>query len=108
MPVTMTEGITAPFLLSSGCPFFTLGTMPGSDMAGFAGYTDEVNNNYLRIFGSAVLMSPISGGQARPIQWIPCPGHLQYWHEQYAHHATGNGVSPAQLGQATSQLLQKT
>jgi len=43
---------------------FTLGAMPGADMSGFAGYTDEVNNHYLRIFGSAVLMSLISGGMA--------------------------------------------
>ena len=43
---------------------FTLGAMPGSDMAGYAGYTDEVNNHYLRIFGSSVLMSLISGGTA--------------------------------------------
>jgi type IV secretion system protein VirB10 len=43
---------------------FTLGAMPGNDMAGYAGYTDEVNNHYLRIFGSAVLMSLMSGGMA--------------------------------------------
>ena len=42
----------------------TLGAMPGSDMAGNAGYTDEVNNHYFRIFGSAVLMSLMSGGMA--------------------------------------------
>ena len=27
---------------------FTLGAMPGNDMAGYAGYTDEVNNHHLR------------------------------------------------------------
>lgn len=42
----------------------TLGAMPGSDQSGYAGYTDKVDNHYLRIFGSAILMSMISGGMA--------------------------------------------
>jgi len=42
----------------------TLGAMNGADMAGYAGFHDEVDNHYLRIFGSAVLMSLISGGMA--------------------------------------------
>ena len=42
----------------------TLGAIPGSDMAGNAGYTDEVNNHYLRIFGSAVFMSMVTGGMS--------------------------------------------
>ena len=47
----------------------TLGAMPGSDMSGYAGYTDKVNNHYLRIFGSAILMSMII--TAIPIPTIP-------------------------------------
>lgn len=42
----------------------TLGAMPGADMAGYAGFNDQVDNHYLRIFGSAVLMSLITGGMS--------------------------------------------
>ncbi len=35
--------------------------MPGTDQAGFAGLEDQVDNHYFRIFGSALLMSVITG-----------------------------------------------
>ena len=41
---------------------FDLGTMPGADDGGYAGFTDQVNNHYLRIFGSALLASVFSAG----------------------------------------------
>lgn len=39
----------------------SLGAMPGADISGYAGFNDKVNHHYLRIFGSAVLMSLITG-----------------------------------------------
>lgn len=39
-----------------------VGAMPGADSAGYSGFTDKVNNHYLRIFGSAFLMSGITAG----------------------------------------------
>ena len=39
-----------------------LGSMPGTDLTGAAGFRDRVQHDYLRIFGSAVLLSAISGG----------------------------------------------
>lgn len=82
----------------------TLGAMPGSDMSGYAGYTDKVDNHYLRIFGSAILMSMISGGMAYTMDTLD--------------NSSGDSDNPtlqnemgsalaAQLGQATLQLLQK-
>lgn len=41
---------------------FNLKGMPGADKAGYAGFFDQVDNHYLKIFGSAVLMSFISAG----------------------------------------------
>lgn len=41
---------------------FDLKGMPGSDKGGYAGFFDEVDNHYMKIFGSAVLMSFISAG----------------------------------------------
>jgi type IV secretory pathway VirB10-like protein len=38
--------------------------MPGTDEAGYAGFKDQVDNHYLRTFGTAALMSLISAGQA--------------------------------------------
>jgi len=39
-----------------------IGAMPGADGAGYAGFKDKVNNHYLRIFGSALLMSGVIAG----------------------------------------------
>lgn len=39
-----------------------IGSMPGADQAGYAGFEDQVNNHYLRIFGSALLMSGVVAG----------------------------------------------
>jgi type IV secretory pathway VirB10-like protein len=39
-----------------------IGTMPGADSAGYAGFNDQVNNHYLRVFGSAFLMSGVVAG----------------------------------------------
>jgi type IV secretory pathway VirB10-like protein len=36
--------------------------MPGVDMSGFAGFKDQVDNHYFRIFGSVILMSLLSAG----------------------------------------------
>ena len=36
--------------------------MPGVDMRGYAGFADQVNNHYLKIFGSVLLMSVMSSG----------------------------------------------
>ncbi len=37
--------------------------MPGADQGGYSGFTDEVNNHYLRTFGTAAVMSLISAGE---------------------------------------------
>lgn len=39
-----------------------LGSMPGADQGGYAGFNDQVNNHYLRIFGTALMMSLFSAG----------------------------------------------
>lgn len=36
--------------------------MPGIDMSGFAGFKDQVNNHYGKMFGSVVLMSVLGAG----------------------------------------------
>ncbi|MDR3535207.1 MAG: TrbI/VirB10 family protein [Acetobacteraceae bacterium] len=39
---------------------FDLGTMPGADEGAYSGFEDQVDNHYLRIFGSALLASVFS------------------------------------------------
>lgn len=81
-----------------------LGAMPGSDMSGYAGYTDKVNNHYLRIFGSAILMSMISGGMAYTMDTLDNSNSDS--DNPTLQNEMGSALA-AQLGQATLQLLQK-
>ncbi|MBR8087065.1 TrbI/VirB10 family protein [Burkholderia vietnamiensis] len=41
-----------------------IGAMPGADSAGYAGFRDQVNNHYVRIFASAFLMSGVTAAAA--------------------------------------------
>ncbi|MGL4447821.1 MAG: TrbI/VirB10 family protein [Aeromonas sp.] len=41
-----------------------IGAMPGADGAGYAGFNDQVNNHYVRLFGSALLLSGVTAGVA--------------------------------------------
>ena len=82
----------------------TLGAMPGSDMAGNAGYTDKVNNHYLRIFGSAILMSMITGGMSYSMDSLDTSGGDS--DKPTLQNEMGAALA-SQLGQATLQILQK-
>lgn len=42
--------------------FISLGSMPGADTSGFAGFKDKVNNHYRQTFGTALLLSVFSAG----------------------------------------------
>jgi type IV secretory pathway VirB10-like protein len=39
-----------------------VGSQPGTDASGYAGFADQVDNHYLRTFGSAILLSAVVGG----------------------------------------------
>jgi type IV secretory pathway VirB10-like protein len=76
--------------------------MPGADAAGYAGLFDEVDNHYLRTFGSAILMSAITAGiQISQGGGVPGPFQSQS-PSQLATTAMGQ-----QLGQAGSHAIQK-
>lgn len=42
--------------------YIDLGSMPGADLSGYAGISDQVNNHYIRLYGNALLMSLFSAG----------------------------------------------
>ena len=80
-----------------------IGSMPGGDGAGYAGFNDQVDNHYARVFGSALLMSGVVAGAA---------------FSQSRNAVTGTGSAPTagsalsealgqQLGQATAQMISK-
>ena len=78
--------------------------MPGSDVSGYAGYSDKVDNHYFRIFGSAILMSMISGGMAYTMDSLDSGSGDS--DNPTLQNEMGSALA-AQLGQATLQLLQK-
>ncbi len=81
----------------------TLESMPGTDSAGYSGFTDEVNNHYFRIFGQAILMSLITGGTSWSIDTVtPTSSSNTPTFQQQMSSALAT-----QLGQATSQMLSK-
>ena len=85
-----------------------LGAMPGATGAGASGLTDLVNNHYIRLFGSALLMSAVTAGvtfSQQQAQGAGIPGQVAI--PQYN---AGTAMSQAlgqQLGQVTAQLIGK-
>lgn len=79
-------------------------TMPGADSAGYAGFRDQVDNHYAKIFGSALLMSLISAGVAYGQDVTQGQGG------PFAPPTVSGELSQAlgqQLGQTTTQLITK-
>ena len=81
----------------------TLGAMPGTDMAGYAGYEDKVDNHYLRIFGSAVMMALITGGMSYSVDKLTPDNDSD---KITAQGELGTALA-SQLGQATTRLLER-
>lgn len=85
-----------------------IGSMPGATGSGASGLTDLVNNHYLRLFGSALLMSAVTAGvtfSQQQAQGTGLPGQVAI--PQYS---AGTAMSQAlglQLGQVTAQLIAK-
>jgi len=80
-----------------------IGAMPGADGVGYSGFTDQVDNHYLRIFGSAILMSGITAGVAYSQETNNNNG-------VYSQPNAGSALSEAlgqQLGNVTAQMISK-
>jgi type IV secretory pathway VirB10-like protein len=78
-----------------------IGSMPGADSAGYAGFKDQVNNHYFRLFSSAFLMSGVTAGIALSQPETGNPN---------ARPTASSAMSEAlgqQLGQVTAQLIAK-
>lgn len=75
--------------------------MPGVDSKGFSGFHDEVNNHYVKLFGSSLLLGLISAGfqlsQPQQSSSFQNPGSGQ----------TLAAALGQQLGEVSSQMMQK-
>ena len=78
-----------------------IGAMPGADSAGYAGFQDQVNNHYFRLFGSAFLMSAITAGIA--MSQDNAAGRAG-GNRQRASDAMSEALGQ-QLGQVTAQMI---
>jgi type IV secretion system protein VirB10 len=81
-----------------------LEAMPGTDISGYAGFKDKVDSHYLRIFGSAIIMSLVSGGMSYAVDQVADTGSDS---DSTSVQDEMSAALAAQLGQATLQLLQK-
>ena len=84
----------------------TLGAMPGSDMSGYAGFTDKVDNHYLRIFGSAFLMSLITGGMSYAMDKVDNSNNSNSENNTTMQDEMASALA-AQMGQTTMKMLEK-
>jgi type IV secretory pathway VirB10-like protein len=80
-----------------------IGAMPGTDSAGYAGFQDQVNHHYLRIFGSAFMMSLITAG----ITYSQNRNNSMNYGYQQSASGTLSAALGQQLGQATAAMLMK-
>jgi type IV secretion system protein VirB10 len=80
-----------------------IGSMPGADSAGYSGFYDQVNNHYLRIFGSAIMMSGVVAG-------ISLSQDNNSTSTSINQQKAGDVMSAAlgqQLGQVTAEMIRK-
>lgn len=80
-----------------------IGAMPGSSGAGYAGFSDQVNNHYVRLFGAAFIMSAITAGVSLSQSRNQIAG-------TFGAPTTNSVLSAAlgqQLGRVTSQMISK-
>jgi len=101
--VVVREGQKAVFVRDGKA--LDIDSMPGGDSAGFAGFHDQVNNHYLRLFGSALLMSGVVAG----ITYSQNPTQTGAF-GQPTQPTAGSVMSAAlgqELGQVTSQMIAK-
>jgi type IV secretion system protein VirB10 len=80
-----------------------IGAMPGADQQGEAGFNDQVNNHFIRIFGSAILMSAVTAAT----NWATNHNQAGFNSNGYSASSALSEAVGQQLGQATAHLLEK-
>ncbi len=80
---------------------FNLHGQPGTDLEGFSGFSDDVDNHYAKIFGSAFIMGAIFGGTS-----LAAGSQNTNPYQQSAGATMANQVG-AQMAQAGIQVINK-
>jgi type IV secretion system protein VirB10 len=80
-----------------------IGAMPGADEQGEGGFRDKVDNDFLRIFGSALLMSAVTAAT----NWATNHNQAGFNSNGYSASSALSEAVGQQLGQATAHLLDK-
>jgi type IV secretory pathway VirB10-like protein len=80
-----------------------IGAMPGADQQGEAGFNDKVDNHFVRIFGSAILMSAVTAAT----NWATNHNQVGFNSNGYSASSAISEAVGQQLGQATAHLLEK-
>jgi type IV secretion system protein VirB10 len=83
-----------------------LGSMPGVDQSGYAGFTDSTNNHYMRLFGSALIMSMITGGMSYSVDTLSNNNNNTNNNNPSVQDEMGSALA-ATMGQASMNLLNK-
>jgi type IV secretion system protein VirB10 len=86
-----------------------IGSMPGADSAGYSGFNDQVNNHYVRLFASAILMSGVTAGisySQAPVTSTSTTGTESLSRASAATNALSEALGQ-QLGQVTAQMIAK-
>jgi len=74
-----------------------IGNMNGIDQQGYTGFEDQVDNHYFQIFGSAFLLSLLSGDFFFEDGYLVISGQT----------SSGTQTTPSPLEQAAAQMIQK-
>jgi type IV secretion system protein VirB10 len=80
-----------------------IGAMPGADEQGQAGFNDQVDNHFVRIFGSAILMSAVTAA----VNWSTNHNQAGFNTNGYSASSALSEAVGQQLGQATAHLLDR-
>jgi type IV secretory pathway VirB10-like protein len=80
-----------------------IGAMPGADERGQAGFNDQVDNHFVRIFGSAILMSAVTAA----VNWSTNHNQAGFNTNGYSASSALSEAVGQQLGQATAHLLDR-
>lgn len=83
-----------------------IGAMPGSDSEGYSGFTDQVNNHYVRLYASAFLLSAMTAGFTLSQNQNQLNPGSSLGYQQNASTALSQSLGQ-QLGQVTAGIMQK-
>ena len=86
-----------------------IGSMSGTDFAGYSGFKDKVDNHFLRLFGSALLMSAITAGINLSQQGFMGTGGLYGYGGGLGHMygMNSSSVLSQSLGQGMGEAMQQ-